>query len=126
VPFGINLAAGALAMLGATAVSALASPERSTGLAVVALTVFGYAVLVDDIRAVFAVAGIGYLLYDGFLVNRYGDLTWEGTTSLGVFALAVGAGAAVRWLRHARARARVSAELDDLLRRTDTKESHRA
>jgi hypothetical protein len=25
---------------------------------------------------------LGYLLFDGFLVNRFGDLTWDGTTKM--------------------------------------------
>ncbi len=28
-----------------------------------------------------ATAGLAYLLFDGFLVNRHGELIWSGTTS---------------------------------------------
>jgi hypothetical protein len=124
VPFGINLATGALAMVGATIVSALAFPERSAGLTIMALAVFGYTVLVDDIRAALAVAGIGYLLYDGFLVNRHGDLIWDGTTSLWAFAFALATGSVVRWTRHLRARAAVTVDHDVPWSRSDKKESH--
>jgi hypothetical protein len=36
--------------------------------------------VVADTRASLVTAGLGYLLFDGFLVNRFGDRTWDGTT----------------------------------------------
>jgi len=78
-----------------------------------------------------AVAGLGYLLFIGFLVNRYGELTWDGTTSawyLTVFALAIGLGLSRRWIRALRAEAARTAELEVLINNTESrkKESHGA
>ena len=89
-------------MVGATIVSALAFTAPIAGLVVMALAVAGYAMFVDDVRAALATGAVGYLLFDGFLVNRYGDLTWPGTTSLVAFVLAVVLGVGLRWLRHTR------------------------
>ncbi len=103
-PFGINLAAGAVAMIVA-AFGAVLFPDVNARLAVVAVVVAGYAGAVADTGATFATAGIGYLLFNGFLVNGLGELTWNGMTSLWhliVFAVAAGLGVAQRWVRSAR------------------------
>jgi hypothetical protein len=68
---------------------------------------------------------VGYLPFDGFLVNGYGDLTWDGTTSawhLTVFVLAVGLGLGQRSIRHAGADLSVDGELNEILEYE--KESH--
>jgi hypothetical protein len=104
-PFGIDLATGAVVMVGVAFVAVLFH-DVDARLAVVALAVGGHAALAATARASFAVAGIGYLIFDGFLVNRLGELTWEGMTSLWrlfVFALAVGLGLGLRRVRAVRA-----------------------
>jgi hypothetical protein len=45
---------------------------------------------------------IGYLLYVGFLVNRYGELSWDSGTAVGdavVFLFAYALGVGQRWVR---------------------------
>jgi hypothetical protein len=104
-PFGINLAAGAVVMIAAAFVAVL-FPEVNARLAVVVAVVGGYAGVVADAGASLATAGLGYLVFDGFLLNRLGELTWNGMTNvwhLINFALAVGAGLAWRLIRAIRA-----------------------
>jgi hypothetical protein len=115
-PFGISLAAGAAVMVAGAMVAAGLAGDVPGRLAVVALALGGYVALVDDVRAGLATAGLGYLLFDGFLVNRYGELTWDGTTTiwcLVAFVMIVGGGLGIRWIRRARAR---TANEDDLSR----------
>lgn len=128
-PFGINLAVGSVAMVAASFAAAVVSSDVSARLAVMALAVGVCAALFDGTRASLATAGVGYLLFTGFLVNRYGELTWHGTTALwpgAVFILAAGLGLGQRWICAARAEAAVSAELDALLINpiTNEKEAH--
>lgn len=130
-PFGINLAAGAGAMMASALVAPALFPDLPARLVVVALAVGGFAALVDDVRAGLVTGGLGYLLFDGFLVNRYGELSWTGTTSMwhvSVFVLAVGLGLAWRSVRRLRTRAALDAELDDLINLDSKKkkESHGA
>lgn len=117
-PFGIDIALGTVAMIAAVAVAAQL-PAIPARLVIVSLTLVVFTALVDDPRAGALVAVLGSLFFDGFLVNRFGDLTWGGTTSvwqLAVFATAVGLGLGWRWLRRARARAASAAELAERLR----------
>lgn len=130
-PFGVNLAVGAAAMVAATAAAALLFPAagESARLVVVCLAVGGYAALVADTRASLATAALGFLLFDGFLVNRDGELSWDGRTTswhLVAFVLATGLGLGQRWIRHARADLAVDEELNEIVENIDTrmKESH--
>lgn len=128
-PFGINLAAGAGVMVASVLVAPVLFPDVPARLAVVALAVGGFAALVDDARAGLAVGGLGYLLFDGFLVNQYGELTWTGTTTVwhvAAFALALMLGLGLRRVRAIRSRAAMNHELHELLhtKRIEPKESH--
>ena len=99
-PLGINVAAGAGALVTCVFVANTLIPP-SLQLTAVALAVVGFVVLVGDTRAGLATTGLGFLLFNGFLVNRYGELTWGGKSSmwqLAVFALAVGLGLGLRWM----------------------------
>jgi len=130
-PFGIRLAVGAVAMVGACTTAAALVSDVPGRLVVVTVAAGVYAALVDDSRASLAVAGLGYLLFTGFLVNRYGELTWDGTTStwyLTVFALAIGLGLSRRWIHAVGAEAALAAELEELINNTESrkKESHGA
>lgn len=127
-PFGIQVGAGAALMVSAAAAGALLFADRDAAgrLIVVAVAAGGYAALVADTRAALITAGLGYLLFDGFLVNRFGDLTWDGTTSLWhltVLTLVVGLGLGRRWIRHAGTDMDVDEELNKIIE--NKKESHR-
>jgi hypothetical protein len=117
-PSGINIAAGSAVVTATAALAAAVSPNVPTRLLVMALAVAVYTVVVADTCASGAVAALAYLLFDGFLVNRHGELTWDGTTStwyLTAFVVAAGPGLARRWVRYARVRAALVAELDELV-----------
>jgi hypothetical protein len=76
-PFGIAVGIGVATMVAATATSAaLFSPvDVPPRLAVLSIAVGACAATMADTRASLATAGLGYLLFSGFLVNRYGELT---------------------------------------------------
>lgn len=99
-PVGINLAAGT-AMVVAAALLAAPIPTTDTGLrfAVVALAVGLFAALTLDQLALAGVALLGWLVVNGFLIDRFGELSWHGSPDLyrmllllvsGAFGLAVG------------------------------------
>jgi hypothetical protein len=68
---------------------AISEPENPTGIAVgvgavamvvagvIALVVFGFAVASLDHVAVAIVSGIGALIFNGFLEDRFGQLAWH-------------------------------------------------
>ncbi len=125
-PFGINLAIGAAVMIGATVAAAALAPEVPTRLVVMSLAVVAVAGLVKDTRASLVVSALGYLLFTGFLVNRYGELSWDGTTSawhLAVFALSVGLGRVWRWIRTVSAEAALIAELSNVVNQSERRET---
>jgi hypothetical protein len=101
-PFGIDLAVGAVvAMISVAAAGALA-PGAAGRAAVVALGVGGFLAVADDARAGLLAMVLGALLYDGFLVNRFGELSWTGTTSMWhllSFALVALVALGWRWAR---------------------------
>ena len=116
-PVGINLAAGA-AMVVAAALIAATIPAADAGwrFAVVALAVGLFAALTLDQLALAGVALLGWLVVNGFLVDRFGELSWHGSADLyrmlllvvsGAFGLAVGevyrqlAALRARWMAEA-------------------------
>ena len=129
-PFGINLADGAGVMVATVFIARAAVTEVTARVVAVALALGVYAALVDDTRASLATAGLGYLLFNGFLVNRYGELTWDGTTStwhVTVIAAAVGLGLCRRWLRSSRRHAateRGAQRVTQYIESTPKKETH--
>jgi hypothetical protein len=117
-PVGINLAAGT-AMVVAAALLAATIPATDTGwrFAVVAVVVGVFAALTLDQLALAGVALLGWLVVNGFLVDRSGELSWHGSPDLyrmllllvaGALGLAVGesyrqlATLRARWLAEAR------------------------
>lgn len=71
-------------------------------LLVVALAISFGAALIRDRRYSAALGVIGYLLYVGFLVNQYAELSWHGRSSvwgLSVCAFGYWIGLGQRWLR---------------------------
>jgi amino acid transporter len=100
---GLQVGAGALAMLAATIVGAmLPASSGEWHLAPVAAAVLGFGAVGADLRAVMSTAALGYLLAMGFLVNRFGELSWHGAPDVGRLALiggAAGAGVAAGAVR---------------------------
>jgi hypothetical protein len=103
IPFEFGLAAGSLAMIVAALIDSAAFTPDHTGdrLAVIAAAIAVFSV-VAGWQPALPVAALGYLLFDGFLANRYGELTWDhqtGPRAVGVIVLAVALGVTVGWLR---------------------------
>jgi hypothetical protein len=114
-PFGIELGAGAALVVSASFAAAL-FPTVDARLVVMAVAVGGCASRLDA-RAGFAVGGLAYLVFDGFLLNGLGELTWDGTTGLwhlAVFTLAVVVGLGQQWVRTAQADRALSKEIDEM------------
>ena len=83
VPVGINLAWGAVAVVVAGFVAATVPARHSDArLLVVAVTVGLFALLTGDARAAGAVVALGWLVDNGFLVDRFGQLAWHGNADL--------------------------------------------
>jgi hypothetical protein len=88
-PFGIAFAVGAVAVVAATPVAAVVFAPAPVWprLLTVAVAVGWQAASFADVAAAAATAGLGYLLFsyllfNGFLVNRFGELTWHGVASV--------------------------------------------
>jgi MFS family permease len=131
-PTGITLAAGAVAVTGAALVAA-ALPASQPGwrFALIALTVGGFAAVTLDQRALAGVALLGWLIANGFLVDRLGELAWHGSSDIWrmiilVFAALLGraAGAAYRQIHDLRFRSRM--EGDGALLAPDLEEEEKA
>lgn len=100
---GIQLGVGAAAMVvvafGAAALTDHGSVQR---VLVMALAVGLGAALMSDWRYSAALGVTGYLLFVGFLVNSYGELSWQGSSALwnvGVFSFGYLLGLGQHWLR---------------------------
>jgi hypothetical protein len=111
VPTGIAVGFGAVAMVAAGLVAA-AVPANQPGwrFAIVAITVGLFAAASADHVALAVVALLGFLISNGFLENRLGELSWHGSADLWRLMLLVSAGAwglavgdAYRWVRGLRA-----------------------
>jgi hypothetical protein len=103
LPYGIYLGIGSLVIIVAVAVAAATFPmgQPLERLSVLAAVTAVFAAIVPDIRASLSVVVLGYLLFNGFLENEYGQLTWDGMTGLwriGFLVSAVGLGLAGRRL----------------------------
>ncbi|MEU7823180.1 DUF4118 domain-containing protein [Catellatospora sp. NPDC049133] len=116
-PFGVSVGIGAAAMTAATILAATLTANETEQLLIVALAVGGYAATVADTRASLVTALLGFGLFNGFIVNRYGELSFDGTATwwnLSVFAVALGLGLGQRWLRHVRDNAAAEPEVTGL------------
>jgi hypothetical protein len=109
-PVGINIAVGIVAAVAAMMLAALLPASAGAWrLVPVAAALFLIGALTVDPTAVVFVATVAYLLVIGFLVNRYGVLTWHGMSDIyRLFVIAVSAGAGLmvgavrRWRRRPR------------------------
>lgn len=109
-PVGIVIAGGVVLVVAAALVSA-AVPATAPGvrLGVFAVALVGFAALAVDPVATAAVTGMAALVFNGFLVNQLGELSWHGAADAGRLALLVAAavtgfaaGTGYRWVRRAR------------------------
>jgi hypothetical protein len=103
IPFEFGLAAGSVAMIVVALIDSatFAPDQRADRLALMAAAVAVFCAVAGWPSGL-PVAAVGYLLFDGFLANRYGELTWDhqaGPRAIGVIALAAAFGLAVGWLR---------------------------
>lgn len=126
---GMALGAGAVLMVAATLVAA-AIPAADPGwrFAVVAVAVGVFAAATLDQVVLAGVALIAFLLVNGFLVDRFGQLSWHGAADVWRALLLVVAGAwglaageAYRYVRALRAPAATGADVwapapDDFLK----------
>jgi hypothetical protein len=109
-PLGVGVAVGALVVVVAAFVAAAVPPSAAAvrlGLFAAALGVF--AALMADPLAVAIVGVLGFGIFNGFLVNQLGELTWHGRSDVSrVLVLAaagvsgVAVGQAYRAVRRAR------------------------
>lgn len=112
VPLGIALGIGAALMVVAGLIAApISSTQPDRRFAVIAIAVAVFAALTIDPVALGPVALLGFLIDNGFLEDRYGELSWHGSVDLWhllvlVIAGAIGlaAGEAVRWMHALRKR----------------------
>ncbi len=106
VPVGIALGIGAVLMTAAGLIAApISTTQPDRRFAVIAVAVAVFAALTIHPVALGPVALLGFLIDDGFLENRYGDLSWHGSVDLWhllvlviVGAIGLAVGEAVRWI----------------------------
>jgi MFS family permease len=129
-PTGIALGAGAVSVVTAAMLAALA-PAADAGwrFGLVAGAVGLFAAVTGDGWAVAAVVPLGFLIVNGFLVDRAGELAWHGSPDLLRLMLliliggsGIALGEAARGLRELRTRWRTGAYLAVLVEAMDEKE----
>ncbi|GIG61786.1 hypothetical protein Lfu02_61580 [Longispora fulva] len=106
-PLGVNIALGSvLLVVAAVAAATIPDSEPVVRYAVLVLAVAAFAAWTRDGLALAFVAVIGFAIFNGFLVNQPGELSWHGLTDmlrLGVLVLAsttgLAAGEAYRLVR---------------------------
>src|SRR5262245_14347781 len=134
IPTGIAIGVGCVAVVAAALPAALI-PAAHTGwrFAVVAIAVGLFAALTRDGWAVAAVAALSWLVVNGFLVNRMGDLSWHGSPDLLRLMLLIlagglglGLGEGIRGLRELRSRWLTDAEAQVLAIENEEKEKRDA
>jgi hypothetical protein len=90
-PAGITIAIGAAALIVTALVGAAFPPAPGPRLALLVVTVAAVAAVSGDGWAVLAVAGLAWAIGNGFLINRYGELSWHGRLDTGfVLSLLLG------------------------------------
>ena len=79
VPLGILAAVGSAAVIVAALIaSAVPQGDAVVRFGIVAAVVLAYAVLADSWTASCVVGLIAFLIFNGFLVNQLGTLSWHG------------------------------------------------
>jgi hypothetical protein len=94
-PAGINVGIGTVVVVGAAVVAAMI-PAADAGwrFGAVAAAVGLFAAVSLDQRALGPVVGLGWLVVNGFLINRLGELSWHGSVDVLRLMLLVVAGTA--------------------------------
>jgi len=83
LPQGILLGLGAVAVIAAGfAASAVPAQHPVARYSVLAVTIFVFTAVTRVWAAAAGVAVIGYLIFNGFLVNQLGELSWHANTDL--------------------------------------------
>jgi K+-sensing histidine kinase KdpD len=83
MPQGVLVGLGALAVVGAGVLSSLLpAADAAARYGVLVLTLLAFAAWAKAWPAALTVALIGFLVFDGFLVNRLGLLSWHGWTDV--------------------------------------------
>src|SRR5690349_15596653 len=78
-PLGIHVGLGSVVVVVAALASAgFPASASAIRLGLFALALAGFAEVAVDVTAAAVVTVIGYLVFDGFLVNELGELTWRG------------------------------------------------
>jgi MFS family permease len=122
VPVGINVGIGSVSIIAAALVAALLpAADGPVRLGIVVAAVGLFAAVTVDQRALAGIVVAGWLVANGFLENRLGQLSWHGSTDLSLITLSVMAGAvglavgeAYREIRRLRAHRRAEAQLREL------------
>ena len=130
-PTGFGLAFGSVVVVGAALVAgAIPASAGAVRLGVVAASLAGFAALPITAAAAAGTGLLAFLVFDGFLVNSLGQLSWHGAADgwrLLTLAVAVAAGfiagvayrAARRWLRWRRWMLWISEEARQAVDRDD-------
>jgi len=111
MPTGIAVGLGAVAMVAAGLVAAAVPADHpAPRFTVIAVAVGLFAAMTADQVALAVVAPIGFLISNGFLEDRFGQLSWHGSADLWRLMLLVSAAAlglvvgdGYRWVRGLRA-----------------------
>ena len=91
-PLGLNIGVGAAAVVAAALVAAaVPAPHEVWRWEAVAAAVAVAAAATVDRAAMAAVVPLAWLVTDGFLENRLGQLTWHGSTDLSLMLLLLAA-----------------------------------
>ena len=91
-PLGLNIGVGAVAVVAAALVAAaVPAPHEVWRWEAVAAAVAVAAAATVDRAAMAAVVPLAWLVTDGFLENRLGQLTWHGSTDLSLMLLLLAA-----------------------------------
>jgi hypothetical protein len=79
LPGGILVGIGSLAIIVAGFIaSAIPQSDAVVRYGVLVVTILGFAAACRRWGLTLIVAGIGFLIFDGFLVNQLGELSWHG------------------------------------------------
>jgi hypothetical protein len=118
-PTGLTIGLGSLTVVAAAAIAAaVPTSDPTSRLALVAAAVAVIAALSRDIVALPGLVVLAWLIVNGFLVDRFGELSWHGRSDVYravilVLAAGIGQVAGQLWWRHATRDRRLKSEAND-------------